>query len=461
MKLKVGCLGLGRSTFDTKLAEKNYKIICKKINSKFYNVIGTPEIIYDDETAAKSITFFKKNVCDYFIVIQTTFTDAKFIVQFARLFKDKFLLLAVQEKRTGSRLRLNSVCGLNLASHALQKNGFFPTLEIIDLNNKNFINDINIQSNKRKKSNLKTLKRITHNLALQKEIFNKVKDQTIGLIGKRPEGFYTCDFNTVELKQKLTLNVKSIKLDELFNVSKKTSQKEISLIKDQTKKYISGLDKLNKRELNKSLSLYNGLKLIKNNTKVDSLAVRCWPETFTKYGCAICGPMAMMNEELVSSACEADVLGSASSNVLTKIANSPSLLVDVVDVRKSDQTAVLWHCGLAPASMAEGKIRAGIHSNRKKPLLHEFALKKGEITIFRISKARNKLIFFVKKAKILKRKKSFSGTSGVVTFGLNTYQKFKQLFECGIEHHLSFTYGNYKKEIVLLGKKLKIPVYTI
>ena len=60
-------------------------------------------------------------------------------------------------------------------------------------------------------------------------------------------------------------------------------------------------------------------------------------------------------------------------------------------------------------SMADRKIKAGIHSNRLKPLLHEFALKAGVITIFRISKTRNKLIFFVQKAKILKRKKSFSG----------------------------------------------------
>ena len=105
--------------------------------------------------------------------------------------------------------------------------------------------------------------------------------------------------------------------------------------------------------------------------------------------------MAMMNEELVSSACEADVLGSVSCNILNKISNSPALLVDIVDVRKSDQTAVFWHCGLAPKSMADGKIKAGIHSNRLKPLLHEFALKAGDITIFRISKTRNKLIFFV------------------------------------------------------------------
>ena len=60
--------------------------------------------------------------------------------------------------------------------------------------------------------------------------------------------------------------------------------------------------------------------------------------------------------------------------------NNPSLLVDIVDVDKSDNSLVFWHCGLAPISMAkEGTARSGIHSNRKKPLLHDFSLKEGEI----------------------------------------------------------------------------------
>ena len=49
----------------------------------------------------------------------------------------------------------------------------------------------------------------------------------------------------------------------------------------------------------------------------------------------------------------------------------------------------------------EGTAKSGIHSNRKKPLLHDFSLKEGEITIFRVSKARGQLQFFVMKGKFL------------------------------------------------------------
>jgi len=183
---------------------------------------------------------------------------------------------------------------------------------------------------------------------------------------------------------------------------------------------------------------------------------------FTEYGCASCGPMAMMNENKISSACEADVLGSLSCNILNQLNNKPSLLVDIVDLDERDNTTVFWHCGLAPISMAEKNTQsATLHSNRRKPLLHNFAFKPGDITIFRVSKSENKLKFILLKGKVLKRKNSFSGTSGVISLGNNTYKKIKNLFLSGLEHHVSFTYGDVIEDIKCLGKQLKIPTYTI
>ena len=183
---------------------------------------------------------------------------------------------------------------------------------------------------------------------------------------------------------------------------------------------------------------------------------------FTEYGCASCGPMAMMNENKISSACEADVLGSLTCNILNQLNNKPALLVDIVDVDEKDNTTVFWHCGLAPISMAEKNTpSATVHSNRRKPLLHNFAFKSGEITIFRVSKSENKLKFIVMNGKVLKRKNSFSGTSGVISLGKNTHKKIKNLFLSGLEHHVGFTYGDVFEDIKSLGKQLKIPTYTI
>ncbi|MBT4435308.1 hypothetical protein HOD02_03210, partial [bacterium] len=253
-----------------------------------------------------------------------------------------------------------------------------------------------------------------------------------------------------------------ISLSNLFNLSSKVEKKTIKASKKNISRDLKNLNQLNQKEVNKSISLFHGLEKIQKKQNIDSFAIRCWPEMFTEFGCASCGPMAMMNEKKISCACEADVLGSLSCNILNQLNDKPSLLVDIVDLDEKDNTTVFWHCGLAPISMAEkNKPEATVHSNRRKPLLHDFAFKPGDITIFRVSKSENKLKFFLMRGEVLKRKNSFSGTSGVISLGKKTSHKIKNIFLSGLEHHVSFTYGDVFEEVKALGKKLDIPTYTI
>ena len=260
----------------------------------------------------------------------------------------------------------------------------------------------------------------------------------------------------------MNYNIKKISLEELFQQSKKTNKEKINSTRNQINKDLKNTKRLNQKELNKSISIYHGLNKLQIQYGLNAYAIRCWPEMFTEFGCASCGPMAMMNQKNISCACEADVLGGISCNILNQLNKKPSLLVDIVDVSEKDNSVVFWHCGLAPISMSiKGTASADIHSNRKKPLLHNFGFKPGLITVFRVSKSANLLKFFVLKGRIFKRKNSFSGTSGVVSFGRNTKDKLEKMLKGGLEHHVAFTYGNHFDEIVQLGKQMKIPTYTV
>ncbi len=455
----IGYLALARDTFDI-----NYALDNKQKFEKFIDILDIKyshfkELITDDETGKKAIRYFKKLNCSKYIIAQTTFTDAKFITSFAKTFNKPIHLISFKEPRTGKRLRLNSLCGVNLAMHSLIKLKYKPEFSIF-INNKLFemekINNF-LKNKKILKNN--TLKKIKNSKKKDDNIFSKKKN--LGLVGKRPDGFFTCDYDNREIEKKLNYSLKKIKLETLFNISKNVSNKDITKTKNQIKKDLKSVSKLNANELNKSISIFHGLEKIKNDNKIDTFAIKCWPEMFTQFGCASCGPMAMMNEKGVSSACEADVLGSISCDILNKINNRPSLLVDVVDCDPKTDTLVFWHCGLAPISMAKkNTASATVHSNRRKALLHDFAFRPGKITIFRVSKSENKLKFIVIKGEVLDKKNSFSGTSGVVRFQTNTYQKLVRLFTSGIEHHLAFTYGDVYSEIKKLSAQLNIPIYT-
>ena len=457
----IGYLALARETFDVEYAESKFKIAKSLLLSLSPDAIGYENLITNDEDADSALSFFNSNDFEKIFLFQTTFTDAKFLLNFAKSIQKPICIVSFPEPRTGGRLRLNSICGLNLAMHSLIKNAITPDFVIMEEDDKanemSFSNFIESQNESNKIAwDIATIANINADFDYS------IDKQTIGIIGTRPEGFDTCDYDSNEVTSKLNVSLVDLELEDLFDEAKDIEVETIVKTKSTVSSYLAGTEELVQEEFDKSLSIFHGLENLKDKHNLDAFAIRCWPETFTEYGCASCGPMAMMNEKKVSCACEADVLGGISCNILNQMNNNPSLLVDIVDVDKSDNSLVFWHCGLAPISMAkEGTARSGIHSNRKKPLLHDFSLKEGEITIFRVSKARGRLQFFVMKGQVLDRPNSFSGTSGVINLGENSAHKLEQMFKGGLEHHVAFTYGDISDKLIHFGQQMDIPTYTL
>jgi L-fucose isomerase-like protein len=135
-------------------------------------------------------------------------------------------------------------------------------------------------------------------------------------------------------------------------------------------------------------------------------------------------------------------------------------MTDMVDFNPEDNSAVFWHCGLAPLSMAdkEGPIRATIHSNRKLPLLNEFSLKPGRITIARLSQSKNVVRLVIGSGEIIRAPMSFSGTSGVVRFDRPVEEVLKTIIMEGLEHHVSMAYGDCRESLKKLANMMDIPV---
>ena len=96
----------------------------------------------------------------------------------------------------------------------------------------------------------------------------------------------------------------------------------------------------------------------------------------TEYGGAVCTPMAMLTEDGVPGVCEADLYGAATALILREIAGSDPFIADLVDSDERDDTSVVWHCGVAPVTLADPDVRpvAITHPNRHRALANQFAL---------------------------------------------------------------------------------------
>jgi L-fucose isomerase-like protein len=196
------------------------------------------------------------------------------------------------------------------------------------------------------------------------------------------------------------------------------------------------------------------LNEIAREEKLDGLAVRCWPEFFTEMGCSACGALSLLSDQQTPSSCEADVNGTVTQLILQWLSEQPAFGTDIVAVDAAANATILWHCGQAPLSMADPAFQpqGTIHSNRRLPLLMEFPLKPGRVTLARLSQATGELSLVVGRGEMLSAPPSFSGTSGVIRFERPAGQVLDTLLGRGLEHHLALTYGDYSASLLSLAK---------
>ena len=170
--------------------------------------------------------------------------------------------------------------------------------------------------------------------------------------------------------------------------------------------------------------------------------------------------MSMLSDQLTPCSCEADVNGTVTQLMLQWLSGEPAFGTDVVSFDLEEDKVVVWHCGLAPLSMADPEVRprATIHSNRQLPLLMEFPLKPGRVTVARLSEATGGYRLVVGGAEMLRAPMSFSGTSGVLRFDRPAADVLDTMLSAGLEHHISLTYGDHVPALLALARMLDLPV---
>lgn len=440
----VGFIAIARTTFDIPLAEHMTAQARAQLEAAGFTLFGPEALVTNAEEAEAAVGSLTEYSPPLVIMFQATFADSTMVTSIAQAVNAPLLMWAVPEERTGGRLRLNSLCGINLAAHALKRAGYFyehvyaaPGDAVV----------------------------VQKALALRGASVARhwLQGARIGRVGENPAGFETCNFDASALKERFGVNIVQLDLGSVFEVSRQIEPDTIQLTRGELAERVSGLESVDQTALDGTLSVYWTLRTLAHTQNLEGFAVRCWPEFFTERGCAACGAMSMMNDGGVPCSCEADVNGTITQYILQSISGEPAFGTDVVAVDDERDGLVLWHCGLAPLSMADPESQpvAAIHSNRKLPLLMEFPLKPGRVTVARLSEVGGEYRLVVGAGEMQRAPKSFSGTSGVVKFDRPAAEVLDTLLSEGLEHHLSLTYGDHTNALYTLAKMLELPVLRL
>jgi L-fucose isomerase-like protein len=409
-----------------------------------------PEQPVNDIAQARQIgERFADTPVDLLLIFQATFADSTMAVALAQSFDAPVFLWAVPEPWTGERLRLNSLCGINLAGHALTLRKFQYDFAYALPQDAEVIEKI-------------------RSLALAGSLRRRLKTARLGVVGEHPVGMDTCHLDEPRLRELFGVQIQQIELDDVFARARAISDAAIGQTRALLDTRLGNLSTLDQTPLNGTLSVYNALKEIASEQKLDGLAVRCWPEFFTEMGCAACGAMSMLSDGFgldtpLPCSCEADINGTVTQLMLQILADAPAFGTDMVGVDQTQDQVALWHCGLAPLTMADPNVQArgGLHSNRRVPLVMDFPLKPGGVTIARLSQATGNLRLVLGRGEMLAAPKPFSGTSGTLQLDIPAQTFLNMLMFEGLEHHVSLVYGNYVSILEAFAKLIELPVLSM
>lgn len=445
--LRVAYVSFGRPTFDLKSANEMLKASIAKLNKQDVQWTIVDELITDVDNAEKEANRLFGNI-DVLVAQFTTFVDGRFIATMAKKLRVPVIAWAIREpnRDAGQRLSLNSLTGANMAGRELYHLGvpfqfLYGSVEDSDFGDR-FTAAIRFFAAWWKLNRFKVI-----------------------TVGDTPDGFSFTKPGDKAMRQ-LGLTIENLNLNETFERASQLNDSDVHEEIENVKTSVRGLNQLPEENILKFAKMLTVLKQDLVSLQADAVAVKCWPEFFTDFGAAACSTISALSDIGIMGACETDVLGSLSMDVLHQLTLSASYLGDLVEIDETKDAVTFWHCGAGAFSLArqDTGAQAGRHPNRDVGFTLEFGLKPGVVTILRVGEDKDGNVrALIGKGEMLDVPKRFQGTSGTVRLHPNptlgdVRQRVGRVIEAGFEPHYALAYGDVEADLERLFECLNIPV---
>jgi L-fucose isomerase-like protein len=180
-------------------------------------------------------------------------------------------------------------------------------------------------------------------------VVNGMRSARFGVIGTRPN-----DFNTVRFSEKLFeaagMSVQAIDLSEVIGKANRLSSND-ARVAAKVDDIVAYADVMAAPESSLERMAKLGVVIDEWTTElgIRATAIQCWRSLQENVGVNACLLMSMMTQQLLPSACEADVAGAASMYALQLASNRPSALADLMNNYGDDpDRCTVFHCGNWP-----------------------------------------------------------------------------------------------------------------
>lgn len=428
--VRIGVVCLARKTYDFEAAGEIYKKTQEKLRQVpevEWTII--PELVIEVGDAKKAAETFAESRLDGMVIITGTFHLGHLALVLKKAVDVPVLLWAFNElPYNGGKIRLNSICGLNLNASNLYKAGFDDVHSCVgDDIDPDWVDAIR----------MKTSLTRAH----------------IGIVGYRADGFFNLDIDEMDTYKKTGILVDHYEISDVIGmpVDPEKLTEYGAVIKNS---FDAG--GVNGKQVGKVRELCAKFEAFINKNSLSAVAVRCWPEFANMFGISPCAAMSVLQSRGYVLGCEGDLEGTMSMLICKAVCDQPPFLADLSQIDLKGNYALLWHCGVAPLSLWDGSSVCSLDTYFAggRGVTAGFVLKSGRINAVRIDSARGKTRLFLEGGNAVPMEKRLTGTYGKVVFDHNVKNVLDSVVKTGVAHHVSMVYGEYGRSFEIFAEMM-------
>jgi L-fucose isomerase-like protein len=418
-RITLGLVCLARKTFDWKAAGEIYARIKTELQSMAeIDWAIVEDLVIEVEDARAAALFLSGRNVDGLVCISGTFHLGHLVLEIEKLLRRPVLLWGLDElPYDGGKIRLNSVCGVNLNASNLYKSGI-----------RNYTVTIG--------------PRIDEDWVDAIRVLARFRSARVAILGYRAHGFFNLGVYDPNVYKELGVLVDHYELEEVWGQAVGEAA-----VAERRKRLLEVFDVsgISEAQLAKVAELSAKLAAFLDARGIDALAVRCWPEFAAGYGISPCAAMSLLQSEDRVLACEGDLEGALSMLAHRAVGAQTPFLFDFSQVNFEKNFALFWHCGVAPCNLWDGACVRSLDTYFAggKGVTADFVLKSGELSILRLDSAGTDYRLFIQKAEAVPMEKELRGTYMKATFDKEVREVLNKVIDNGIAHHASVVYGDF------------------
>ncbi len=431
-RIKLGVVCLTRNTFDYVAGQEIYDGILQDM-AKLENVelVAIKDTIMNPNEAKEAGKTFASNMVDGIVIISGTFHLGHLALEIKNICDKPVFLWGLPElPYNGGKIRLNSVCGVNLNASNLTKSGYTDfTYTVSNTIDENWVDAI--------------------------RMIVALKTAKIGIVGYRADGFFNVGVDELALYKKFGCLTDHYELQDLFDTEYSQEDYEKYTKKIDAVYNTSGINATQKEKV---AVLASKMKAFMDANGVKVLAVRCWPEFAKGFGISPCAGMSLLQDEDYILACEGDIDCGLTMLCHQAVGAKTPFMADLSQVNIEENFALMWHCGVAPCSLCDKVCVPTLDTYFAggKGVTAGFVMKSGDINMARLDSINGSYRLFQEKGEAIPMEKLLTGTYAKVRFENQMNVVLDRVVYSGIAHHVSMVYGDFTKSFKIFAKLLKI-----